>query len=291
MSGVLPQRSTSVGTMPNDGTSGEGEWAGTIPTSALPRLFNPARGYITSSNNLVDRQWPGLVTRDWAAPYRTTQLHRLIDAATGVDGAMAAEWQNDVTGLASAGVLAGVDSARALANQRKNTAAGNVLAELKAWDRLIDQRGVVTLYHLFEDAVWRRTFADEMGDELFVQFYDWAGAERPSGLYTLLDDPSSRWFDDIATIDRRETRDDIFVLAAEDASIRYASEFGGRQTWGAAHRAAFTHPMANASFVLGWLFNRGPVSCPGDTYTVNRMSYRRSQPFDVWEVPVVASDR
>jgi penicillin amidase len=285
MSGVLPQRATAVGSMPNDGTTGEGEWTGSVPGSVLPRVFNPPRGYITSSNNLIDRQWPGLITRDWAAPYRATQLHRLIDPATRVDPAMSEQWQNDVTGLAAAAVLEGIESARALAHQRQNAAAANVLAELKVWDRRIDQRGIVTLYHLFEDALWRRTFSDEMGDQLFAQFYDWAGAERPSGLYALLDDPSSRWFDDIATIDRRETRDDIFMLAAEDASIRYRGEFAGRQAWSAAHQATFTHPLANASLVLGWLFSRGPVAVAGDAYTVNRTSYRRSQAFAVWEVP------
>jgi penicillin G amidase len=113
MSGALPQRSSSVGTMPNDGTTGEGQWMSHIPSSSLPRLFNPERGYITSSNNLIDRQWGGLVTRDWAAPYRATRLQRLMAGASGVDLQAAATWQNDVTGLAAADVLSTVDGALA----------------------------------------------------------------------------------------------------------------------------------------------------------------------------------
>jgi hypothetical protein len=50
-----------------------------------------------------------------------------------------------------------------------------------------------------------------MGDALFSKFYEWAGAERPAGLYAVLDEPQSKWFDDIGTVDRRETRADIFV--------------------------------------------------------------------------------
>lgn len=284
MSGVLPQRSSSVGTMPLDGSTGEGQWNSYIPASALPRLFNPERGYITSSNNLIDREWPGLITRDWAAPYRATRLQRLIAGSQGVDLPTAAAWQTDVTGLAAADVLSTVDGALAHAAARGATAAEGVLQQLRAWDRQIDDRPVVTLYHLFEDALWRRTFFDEMGDPLFSRFYEWAGAERPAGLYAILGEANSRWFDDIATLGQRETRDDIFVLAAADAADGLAGRFSG-VSWAAAHRAAFNHPLGAAAASLGWLFNRGPVPMIGDTYTVNRTSFNRLTPFAVWEVP------
>jgi len=123
-----------------------------------------------------------------------------------------------------------------------------------------------------------------MGDPLFSRFYEWAGAERPAGLYAILSEPTSRWFDDIATLGRRETRDDIFVLAAGDAADGLAGRFSG-VSWAAAHRAAFNHPLAAAAAPLGWLFNRGPVPMIGDTYTVNRTSSNRLTPFAVWEVP------
>jgi penicillin amidase len=284
MSGALPQRSSSVGMFPNDGATGEGQWSSQIRPSSLPRLFNPDRGYITSSNNLIDRQWPGLVTRDWAAPYRATRLQRVMAEAEGVDLQAAARWQNDVTGLAAADVLSTVDGALSHAARRGDTVAEGVLQQLRAWDRQIDNRSVVTLYHLFEHALWRRTFFDEMGEPLFSRFYEWAGAERPAGLYAILDEPSSHWFDDIATLDRRETREDIFVLAAADAAEGLTG-VRASMTWADAHRASFTHPLGAAAAPLRWLFNRGPVPLTGDAYTVNRTSFNRLEPFAVWEIP------
>jgi penicillin amidase len=285
MSGVLPQRSASTGATPNDGTTGEGEWTGTIAAASLPRLFNPSRGYVTSSNNLVDREWTGVMTRDWAASFRTTRLHRLLEATERIDAPTAARWQSDVTGLAAAEVLSSVDAALARAGKVGDSAAASVLSELRAWDRQVDQRPVVTMYHLFEDALWRRTFFDEMGDPLFNRFYEWAGAERPAGLYMILDDPTSHWFDDIATLNRRETRDDVFILAASDAASRLAGDFARQRAWSDGHMARFEHPIGGAAAPLGWLFNRGPVSMPGDSYTVNRTSYHRLHPFAVWEIP------
>ena len=285
MSGALPQRSGGVGSMPQDGNSGEGQWVGRIPSSSLPRLFDPERGFITSSNNLIDRQWRGLVTRDWAAPYRAIRLQRLMDAADRVDLAQAAGWQNDVTALAAADVLATVDAALALAAKQGERDAEQVLQQLRLWDRKVDDRTVVTLYELFEAALWRRTFYDEMGDPLFDRFYEWAGAERPAGLYAILDDANSRWFDDIATLGRRESREDIFVLAAIDAATRYAADFGGNRAWGDVHAARFVHPLSAGVAPIRWLFDRGPVPVIGDGFTVNRSSYDRASPFGVWEIP------
>lgn len=283
MSGNLPRRSAGIGALPNEGGRGEGTWAGWIHPSTLPRVFNPPRGFVSSANNQVDRDWPGVMTRDWAAPYRATRLQHAMADAARVDLATAAGWQTDVTGLAAADVLGDVDAALAAAGASKNERAAAVLSELRAWDRRIDGRPVVTLYQLFEDALWRRTFFDEMGEALFNRFYEWAGAERPAGLYAMLDERTSPWFDDIGTIDRRETRHDIFVLAAEDAAIRFANEFNGDRRWTDVHTATFTHPLSAAFAPLGWLFNRGPVPFAGDGFTVNRASHHRLRPFAVWE--------
>ncbi|MGH9202102.1 MAG: penicillin acylase family protein, partial [Vicinamibacterales bacterium] len=78
MSGRVPIRSSGDGTLPVNGNSGEGEWSGSIDADSLPRAFNPPTGYITSSNNEVDRGFRGLITRDWAAPFRATRLHTLL---------------------------------------------------------------------------------------------------------------------------------------------------------------------------------------------------------------------
>jgi penicillin amidase len=285
MSGVLPQRTGSVGSFPQDGNSGEGHWSGRIAPSELPRLLNPDRGYITSSNNLIDREWRGLVTRDWAAPYRATRLQRLMEASDHVDLPTAAAWQNDVVGLAAADVLLSVDAALALAGKQGEDDAAGVLQQLRAWDRRMDNRPVVTIYQLFEAALWRRTFFDEMGEVLFTRFYEWAGAERPAGLYAILDDANSRWFDDIATLGRRETREQILVLAASDAARQFRADYRGNIAWGQAHAATFAHPLSSGAAPLRWLFNRGPVPVAGDTFTVNRTSYNRLQPFAVWEIP------
>ena len=91
------------------------------------------------------------------------------------------------------------------------------LKELRAWDRRVDERPVVALYEAFEEALWRRTFADEMSAPLYDRFYRYAGNERFAGLHAVISDARSPWFDDRSTPDVVETRDDIARQAAADA--------------------------------------------------------------------------
>jgi penicillin G amidase len=288
MSGDLPIRASGNGTMPSDGSTGEGEWGGHVNPATLPRTFNPKAGFLTSSNNEIDRQFNGMITRDWAAPFRATRLQQALTANDKLGVSNATRLQNDVLSVAAGHVVAGIDGAlRAGRASDASTAALHALELLKDWDCKVDARPIVALYEAFEDALWRRTFADEMGKELFDAYYQWAGAERPAGLYAIVDDPGSKWFEDIGTIDRHETRDDIYVLAAADAVERLERDFGDQAKWNWAemHAVRFTHPLSGAAYPLRWLFDRGPSQMPGDGTTVMRVSYNRMRPFTAWEVP------
>lgn len=288
MSGRLPLRTSGDGTMPQDGAGGSAEWASGGARLPLPRVFNPPEGFVTSSNNEIDRAFGGLITRDWTAPFRAQRLHDRLADASGVDVEAMAALQNDRRSIAADRILDGLDAVIAEAKRRKlDSAAFGVLERLKAWDRVVDARPVVALYEAFEDALWKRTFHDEMDDALFNKFYEWAGAERPAGLYAVLGNRQSAWFDDIATVDRRETRDDIYLLAATDAEELLERRWGSEanRAWDRVHAASFDHPLGSAAFPLAWLFNRGPVPMEGDGTTVMRVSWNRLRPFAAWEYP------
>lgn len=287
MSGKVPTRGGGDGRMPVDGNSGSA-WTGTVDPNTLPRVLNPGAGFITSSNNEVDRSFPNLITHDWAAPFRALRLTDQLSKAQGVDLDAMASLQNDRRSAAADILLAGLDSAIKTGRSRDSELQwAAALEQLAKWDRVVDSRPIVSFYQAFEDAVWRRTFVDEMDEELFRKFYEWAGAEKPAGLYAIIEDRQSRWFDDITTVERRETRDEIFLTAAEDAELLLQNEFGGesRRGWDRIHAARFAHPVGNVAFPFRWLFDRGPIPVEGDGTTVMRISWNRPAPFEAWEYP------
>lgn len=288
MSGRLPVRTSGDGSMPMDGASGTDDWNGTIPAASLPRVINPAAGFISSANNEIDRGFRGLITWDWAAPFRATRLRERLSQPERVDLDAMLLLQNDRRSLAADAVLEGIDVAMAAARGRAADASSVAVLNLLAqWDRVVDARPVVSLYEAFEDALWRRTFADEMDEPLFLAFYEWAGAERFAGLHVVIGDRQSRWFDDITTVDHRESRDEIMLLAARDAEERLQNEHGGnnQRAWDRLHAAHFDHPLGSVALPLAWFFNRGPVPIAGDGTTVMRVSWNRLKPFAAWEYP------
>jgi penicillin amidase len=229
-----------------------------------------------------------LITRDWTAGFRATRLRDQLSNAQGVDLDAMAALQNDRRSVAADAVLAGLEDAIKTGRGREGEASQVALLEqLAAWDRVVDARPVVSLYQAFEDAVWRRTFFDELDEPLFSRFYEWAGAEKPAGLYAVIDDRGSKWFDDITTVEKRENRDEIFLLAIRDADEKLQAEWGGesRRGWDRLHAARFSHPLGRIAFPFRWLFDRGPIPVEGDGTTVMRVSWNRMTPFAAWEYP------
>src|SRR4030095_3609030 len=92
-----------------------------------------------------------------------------------------------------------------------------------------------------------------------LNFSKGPAAETPPGLYAIINDPNSPWWDDITTVEKRESRDDIFMLAVRDADEKLDGDFGGdaKRGWDRIHAARFSHPLGNIGFPFGWFLNRG----------------------------------
>jgi len=157
--------------------------------------------------------------------------------------------------------------------------------ELRGWDHRVDNRPVALLYEAFEEALWRRTFADEMPAPLYERYYRYAGNERFAGLRAVVPDRNSPWFDDRATADHVETRADIARLAAADAVAALRARFGDAAgwRWTEIHAITFRHPLAGGGRVLDWFFSRGPVPVAGDSMTVNKTATNLRRPYETSE--------
>ncbi|MSO56376.1 MAG: penicillin acylase family protein [Acidobacteria bacterium] len=272
MSGLLPVRGVSDGAVPVPGWSVEAAWRGSIDTSQLPAMLNPASGQIVTANNEVDRRLPYVITRDWVAPFRAQRIAALLGNARGLDAAAMAAIQADVTSLSAGWILDHVDLPADI-------------PELRSWDRRVDDRPVAALYEAFEEALWRRTFADEMPAPLYDRFYRYAGNERFAGLRSIIADERSLWFDDRRTTDAVETREHVVRQAAADAVSSLRARFGDRQNWRWTdiHAVKFAHPLGGGGRLLDWFFSRGPVPVAGDSMTVSKTTTNLRRPYETSE--------
>ena len=274
LNGRLPVRSSGDGTVPSAGGTGAA-WMEGGPRPVLPRVLNPESGFIASSNNEIDRGAGAIITRDWAAPYRAARLTEVLGSAKGLSLDAMATLQGDITSLAAARVLGGVKQALTTATAKKaDDSAGLALTELAAWNHVVDARPVVTLYEAFEDALWRRTFVDEMGSRFFSPSTDGLEASgRPDCTQSSMS--GSR---DGSTTSPRWTRAKPVMTSSSwpretpPSACRPTSAAAAAGPGIASTPSSFDHPLGQGSWLLSWLFNRGPVPVIGDGTTVMRVS-------------------
>jgi penicillin G amidase len=287
MSGRIPLRGSSDGGTPVPGWTGEYEWTGSVEPQALPAMLDPPSGQIVTANNEVDRHWPKTMTRDWASPFRSMRIAQMLGTRTGLTQADMRAMQLDVQSAEADRVLAAVEAAHdSVAFVKAEPEAQHCIERLRLWDRKVDDRPVAALYEAFLRALWRRTFADEMDADVFKEFFEYGIAERYAGIDQIIDNPSSHWWNDIATVDKVETRDDIVLLAAADAPIALRAQFGAESNWAwdRVHSLSFRHALGAGGAVLNWAFSRGPFPQTGDAWTVRKASVDVRQPFGVGDI-------
>jgi penicillin amidase len=272
MSGLLPVRAGSEGVLPVPGAPRDADWRSFVDMNQLPAVLNPSSGQIVTANNEVDRDLPYLVTRDWVAPFRSQRITELLGDRRGLDVAAMRQIQADITSLSANFILNAIDLPESI-------------KELHTWDRRVDGRPVTLLYEAFEEALWRRTFSDEMRAPLYDRFYRYAGNERFAGLHSVISDARSPWFDDRSTPNVIETRDDIVRQAADEALAGLRARFGERSgwRWDEAHAVTFSHPLSGGGRILDWFFSRGPVPVGGDSMTVNKTTTDLRHPYATTE--------
>ena len=98
---VIPRRPAINGWLPVPGWTGEHEWDGVIPPEQMPRVDDPARGFIVTANNRIAADGPGTgdyLSTDTHPPYRARRIEELLTALVPASPAdMAAIHRDDLS--------------------------------------------------------------------------------------------------------------------------------------------------------------------------------------------------
>lgn len=264
--GRIPIRDKGNGMAPVAGHTGEYEWTGFIPFDELPRIYNPAKGYVVTANNaVVPKTFRHFITNDWAAPYRAIRIETGIKAKDKLSPQDMRDIQADVLSIPARELAAYL--ARLQPVDQRGTDAVNAL---KGWDgRLTTDSNAAAIAEATLMRVLRNTYGDELGD--LIDGY--MGAGVPVTL-RLLPQADSVWWDNIATAPK-EGRDAILTQSLNEALDELTARLGSDMrswTWGRLHTATFAHPLGSVQ-PLNLIFNSGPHATPGDGFTPNNNGF------------------
>ncbi|GAB4308682.1 MAG: penicillin acylase family protein [Promethearchaeota archaeon] len=253
------------GTVPYNGSAGEGRWYAYLPFEELPHAENPAQGFVASANQIsAGPAYPrhSTLQHSYAAGYRARRINELLagDPVHTVEDMMA--FHLDVGSERAEALTPYLVSALEGISQ-PTAAQASALAQLKSWNYNMDRDSAApTIFHAWAEALADRTFSDEMGA---------AGVDLtpPANVleYLVRERPNSKWFDDVTTSGVVEERDDVVLAAASEVVSALEAFFGtpdaSQWKWGEVHERSFPHLLGIEPF------GAGPFPGNGSGYTLN----------------------
>lgn len=255
--GLAPIRRNWTGLLPVPGAA-QYEWSGYVPTSELPRSFNPPGGFIATANHkVIPENYPYNVGFEWAPPYRVNRIKEVLsgmrDSGRKLTLGDMEKLQTDVTSLPARQFLSLLKDV-----SPNSTAAVQMLLR---WDGVLSRESAAAA--LYE--VWLRKLRRDLSAK--------EGIEAVEDEWTLvnvlkeLSEPSSHVFGADAVARRNQV-----LTASLDSAWKETVQLLGadpqKWSWGALHTITFKHSLDRMSGTAK-LLDLGPLARPGDGYTVN----------------------
>jgi penicillin amidase len=243
-----------------------------------PFFFNPEEGYIISANHKMiadDEEYP--FGRDQLSPERANRILSLLTTAGRLRAADFSHMQTDRYDGSIEPIMRYLVS---IGPEPEEAAVP--LDLLRRWDGRMEGGPSPAIYQAFYVRLLENTFKDDLGDELFAEFLAFLEIGYPGGIYSIIEDPSSSWWDDSRT-PAVEDRNAIFLKSLTEA-IADLNRVQGTDPqawdWGTLHGILFEHTLGREP-PLTWLFNRGPAPFGGSAFTIANAVVSLTEPFRV----------
>jgi penicillin G amidase len=283
--GDAPLRGQGDGRLPSPGWDNSYDWKGRIPFARLPYTYNPPSGFIVAANQqIIGRQYPYRLGSDFSYGWRSQQLIDRLAESPPLTADSAEQLFYDNTIRVAADIVPillriKVDDPWVREGQQM----------LVGWDYSSDASSPSAAYfNVVFHNILKLTFRDEMPEELSP-----AGGDRWYAVVSsLMKSPKSRWWDDVATQDRVETRDDI-LLAAMTQGRKEITSLMSRDTdqweWGKLHRVTLRNSTLGESgkAAIDRLFNRGDYELGGGPAVVNATAFDDRMGYQVTAGPTM----
>ncbi|BAY92402.1 penicillin amidase [Tolypothrix sp. PCC 7601] len=282
MPGKFPIRAKGKGRYPVPGWTDEYEWQGYIDYEQLPTSFNPPQGYIATANNLVQNNYPYLITTDWVYGYRAQRIVEMIAKSQQILSLLEVELiQGDNQNL-NAQTLVPLFNNIALDNPR-HEAAKQLLLD---WNLQLEMRSpAAALFEVF----WKHLLADTFHDQLPPEYYPDGGDRWYAVVKNLVKKPNSSWWDNRNTR-KVENRDEILrqsFTKAVDELERLQGKDPKSWNWGDLHTVTFRNATLGKSGLapIEALLNRGAFPTAGNGESVNANRWKANKSFEVTDIP------
>lgn len=270
--GYFPVKWPGQGKFLMDGSDPANDWHGRIPAEQNPTIKNPPRNFVSSANqSLTDQSYPYYINWEFAAYERGHRINKRLTVMTQANVDSLRNLQNDNYSILAENILptlvALVNTERLNASQREGY---NIVSK---WNKFFNAGEVgASIFELWHKALAKEIWHDDLGDPKAPMRYP----SRDRSVELLLNEPDSRWFDNVHTA-QRETRADAVNASFKNTIDSLQRQYGPINDdwkWGNVKHTNVPHLAKVAGFGSKVLRNGGSKSSVNAMNESNGPSWR-----------------
>ena len=254
-----------------DGASGTDERTSYLDFSENPQAINPSWHYVYSANNQPDSIAGMLYPGYYLPEDRAKRIVSLLEAKNDFTKEDVMQMINDVT--SSKAHLMGKEVVKVISEEELTDNERKATDILNNWDGNYNlESNAPTIYNRVLYEILANTYKDELGTA-FKQFTSIHLQKKV--IFNQVYRDSSVWWDDVKTVDSKETRKDVFVKSFKNAISFLENQLGNDidlWTWNKVHTVEFKHPIGEVAMMRGY-FNVGPFEIEGGNEVINNQIF------------------
>jgi len=265
--GRVPTRAAGDASAPVPGHDDSHEWTGFVPFEQMPSIYNPPSGLLATANSRITPDtFPYLISAEWASPYRTERIYRVLTTTQKLTPADMLALQTDIHSTFDrflAQRFAYAIDRTAASSQRARQAA----EILRKWDgRLTEDSAAASLVASSRRELIRLLLEPKLGDS--YKDYDWFMASV--WLENVLLKQPARWLPrKYASFDAL-LADSVEQALTRDGVPRDLNKW----RWGKVLSVELRHPIFGGIPILRRWASTGVYEQSGNGYTVKQVGRR-----------------
>jgi penicillin amidase len=247
--GLIPlRRSGDDGSAPRGGNDPANDWKGLFPTTQLPRVLDPAAGFVVTANHrTIGTSFPVPVATEWASPSRARRIREQLERTRDLDRSAMDLLQRDEVSFAH----------RELMEAWRPFLPEDVKSRFLGWDGAASKEST-----LFPEAValtkaLRKALLEKLLEGTGVEAKEFAWANSEAMLMAALQAHPEAW-------KRAGLGDKATFLAGVVEAARGAE----LKPWGEQNQVHMRHPLGRGGALLAWLFDPPKAPLGGSTRSV-----------------------
>ena len=281
--GIIPIRRESNPLLPTASWNGNKDWQGFIYPNQLPKIYNPSKRFVASSNNKSTHNSPYYLSNYFEPPSRIERIYQIIQIQKEFSIRDVQLMQSDLLSPYAERMMKIVQPIlESYLNNFDNNKQQGVWI-LKKWDYIFSPGAIApSIYSAFLKNLIYETFVDELGEKNLWN-YSYVTAIPSSKIFDMIINGDSVYFDDRRT-PIREDRNSIIIRAYSKAITELTDFFKDSNlfTWkfSKLQTLELNHAFSENVFLKPSV-NSGPYQIGGNFSTISKADWKYYNPYKV----------